>query len=156
MKKTIKLNEELIDVDVIEESPRFILFSLDGEEYAVRLENNDDYRMNLSYKANNKTVVNVDPHFVVDGIEFNISAPKFSRNKSKSTGSGQMTSPMPGKILKIFVKDGDPVKAGTPILVMEAMKMEHTIKATVDGKIDKILYKEGDQVTGGVELVKLC
>jgi 3-methylcrotonyl-CoA carboxylase alpha subunit len=54
------------------------------------------------------------------------------------------------------VKVGQDVVAGTPILVMEAMKMEHTIKASKAGKIEKIYFLEGDQVAGGVELVKLC
>jgi 3-methylcrotonyl-CoA carboxylase alpha subunit len=63
---------------------------------------------------------------------------------------------MPGKILKILVTIGQDVVIGTPILVMEAMKMEHTIKASKSGKIEKIFFKEGDQVSGGVELVKLC
>jgi 3-methylcrotonyl-CoA carboxylase alpha subunit len=63
---------------------------------------------------------------------------------------------MPGKILKLLVKVGEDVVPGTPILVMEAMKMEHTIKASKAGKIEKIHFKEGDQVAGGVELVKLC
>ena len=60
------------------------------------------------------------------------------------------------KILKIFIKEGSEVEPGTPILVMEAMKMEHTIKASKKGVVEKIHYKEGDQVQGGVELVKLC
>jgi biotin carboxyl carrier protein len=73
----------------------------------------------------------------------------------KSVDHGQMKSPMPGKILKILVKVGDEVKAGTPILVMEAMKMEHTIKASKAGTILQIHFKEGDQVAGGVELVNV-
>ncbi|MBY0415971.1 MAG: acetyl-CoA carboxylase biotin carboxyl carrier protein subunit [Bdellovibrionales bacterium] len=155
MKKQIQLNEELIDVDIIDQGPRFVLFNLDGTEYAVNLGNVDDYKMTLDYDNSNTTVSTVDTHFVVDGIEFAIDAPKRSRTKSKSSDHGQMTSPMPGKILKIFVKVGDIVKPGTPILVMEAMKMEHTIKASKNGVIEKIFFKEGDQVQGGVELVKL-
>ena len=156
MKTIIELNNELIDVDVIEQNPKFVLFNLEGREYTVSLESCDDYRYNLSLNQFNKTVVAVDSHFVVDGVEFSINAPKRSRSKSKATGLHQMTSPMPGKILKIFVKEGSDVILGTPILVMEAMKMEHTIKAGISGKIEKIFYKEGDQVSGGVELVKLC
>lgn len=156
MRKQIQLNEEMIDIDLIEQSPRFVLFNLDGTEYAVKLGSVDDYKYNLEYEDTNSTVAAVDTHFVIDGIEFAIDAPKRSRSKSKAHVVGQMTSPMPGKILKIFVKVGDEVKAGTPILVMEAMKMEHTIKASKAGKIEKIHFKEGDQVQGGVELVKLC
>ena len=146
----------MIDIDVIEQNARFVLFNLDGTEYSVNLSNVDDYKMNLAYKNTNVTVVGVDTHFVVDGVEFAISAPSRSRAKGKTADHGQMTSPMPGKILKIFIKEGSEVIPGTPILVMEAMKMEHTIKASKKGVVEKVHYKEGDQVQGGVELVKLC
>jgi 3-methylcrotonyl-CoA carboxylase alpha subunit len=67
-----------------------------------------------------------------------------------------MISPMPGKILKIFVELGAEVVAGTPLLVMEAMKMEHTIKAAKTGVIAKIHFQENAQVAAGVELVTIC
>jgi biotin carboxyl carrier protein len=156
MKRQIELNDELIDIDILEQNPRFVLFNLDGTEYAVNLGNVEDYKYNLAYNSGNTTVVAVDTHFVVDGFEFAISAPRRNRSKGKSADHGQMTSPMPGKILKIFVDVGQEVTPGTPILVMEAMKMEHTIKASKTGKVEKIYFKEGDQVQGGVELVKLC
>ena len=156
MKTQIQLNDEMIDIDIIEQNPRFVLFNLEGTEYAVNLASVDDYKYNLAYSNANSTVASVGTHFVIDGIEFNIDAPRRSRGKAKSADHGQMTSPMPGKILKIFVKAGDVVQAGTPILVMEAMKMEHTIKASKEGVVEKIHFKEGDQVQGGVELVKLC
>ena len=156
MKRQIQLNEELIDIDVIDQNPRFVLFNLDGTEYAVNLGNIDDYKLNLNYNHMNKSVVALDTHIVVDGIEFSIDTPKKSRAKGKNADHGQMVSPMPGKILKVLVNEGDNLEAGTPILVMEAMKMEHTIKASKTGKIEKIFFKEGDQVQGGVELVKLC
>ncbi len=156
MKRQIELNDELIDIDILEQNARFVLFNLDGTEYAVNLGNVEDYKYNLAYNSGNTTVVAVDTHFVVDGVEFAINAPRRSRSKGKSADHGQMTSPMPGKILKIFVKEGQEVTPGTPILVMEAMKMEHTIKSSKIGKVEKIYFKEGDQVQGGVELVKLC
>jgi biotin carboxyl carrier protein len=156
MKTQIQLNNEMIDVDILEQNPRFVLFNLDGTEYAVKLGNVDDYKYNLEYEDTNSSVAVVDTYFVIDGIEFAIDAPKRTRGKTKVQDHGLMTSPMPGKILKIFVKVGDEVKPGTPILVMEAMKMEHTIKASKIGKVEKIHFKEGDQVQGGVELVKLC
>lgn len=156
MKRTIQLNNELIDIDVIEQTPKFVLFNLDGKEYAVHLEKAGEHKLHLSMNALNKTVVGVDSHFVTDGVEFVINAPKRLRSQSKAGSLNQMTSPMPGKILKVFVKVGDSVEAGAPIMVMEAMKMEHTIKANKAGKIEKIFYKEGDQISGGVELVELC
>lgn len=76
--------------------------------------------------------------------------------KSKSAiSAGAMVSPMPGKVLKVFKKNGDSIKAGETVLVMEAMKMEHAIKAPSDGVIAKIVHGEGEQVSGGVLLVEL-
>ena len=62
---------------------------------------------------------------------------------------------MPGKIISISVKAGDTVEKGQPLLVMEAMKMEHTIAAPADGVVQELLYAPGDQVTEGAELLKL-
>ena len=65
------------------------------------------------------------------------------------------TAPMPGKIISIAVKAGDTVEKGQPLLVMEAMKMEHTISAPADGKVAEVFYAIGDQVTEGAELVAI-
>ncbi|MBY0315722.1 MAG: acetyl-CoA carboxylase biotin carboxyl carrier protein subunit [Bdellovibrionales bacterium] len=64
-----------------------------------------------------------------------------------------LTSGMPGKIVKVFVKDGDEVKAGSPLLVMEAMKMENEMKASSDVKISKVHVKPGDTVEAGATLI---
>ena len=68
---------------------------------------------------------------------------------------GGLTAPMPGKIISISVKAGDTVEKGQPLLVMEAMKMEHTISAPADGKVTEVFYAVGDQVTEGAELVAI-
>ena len=68
---------------------------------------------------------------------------------------GGLTAPMPGKIISIAVKAGDTVEKGQPLLVMEAMKMEHTISAPADGKVAEVFYAIGDQVTEGAELVAI-
>ena len=69
--------------------------------------------------------------------------------------AGGLTAPMPGKIISISVKAGDTVEKGQPLLVMEAMKMEHTISAPGDGKVEEVFYGVGDQVTEGAELVSI-
>jgi biotin carboxyl carrier protein len=61
---------------------------------------------------------------------------------------------MPGKIIEIFVKPGDIVKANKPLLIMEAMKMENEMRATSDVKIKEILVKQGDSVESGALLIK--
>jgi 3-methylcrotonyl-CoA carboxylase alpha subunit len=69
---------------------------------------------------------------------------------------GRLTAPMPGKVVSFAVQAGDAVKAGQPLAVMEAMKMEHTIAAPHDGTVVELLYAPGDQVADGAELLKLA
>ncbi len=68
-------------------------------------------------------------------------------------GDLALKSGMPGKIVKVFVKEGDEVAAGTPLLVMEAMKMENEMKASADVKISKVHVKPGDNVESGATLI---
>ncbi len=67
----------------------------------------------------------------------------------------RVLAPMPGKIITLLVAEGEEVSAGTPLLVMEAMKMEHTLKAPCDGRVDAIDRAVGDQVAEGDRLVQL-
>jgi len=68
--------------------------------------------------------------------------------------TGRLTAPMPGKLIAIHAAAGARVERGTPLLVMEAMKMEHTIVAPSDGVVSEVLYAVGDQVVEGAELVR--
>lgn len=72
-----------------------------------------------------------------------------------SNGSSLITSPMSGRILSIRVKPGDSVNSGDEMCVIEAMKMEQTIKAHRDGVIKKVLVKPLDQVAINATLVEL-
>jgi 3-methylcrotonyl-CoA carboxylase alpha subunit len=72
----------------------------------------------------------------------------------KETG-GRLTAPMPGKVVSFAVAAGDTVKAGQPLAVMEAMKMEHTIAAPADGDVLELLFAPGDQVAEGEALLTL-
>ena len=72
-----------------------------------------------------------------------------------SNHGGTLTAPMPGKIVAVAVKAGDQVKNGDPLLVMEAMKMEHTVLAPWDGTVEEVFYQPGDQVSDGAQLIAL-
>lgn len=72
---------------------------------------------------------------------------------SALSAAGNLSSEMPGKIVKIFVKVGQDVKAGDPLLIMEAMKMENEIRAARDAKITAIHVKEGENVETGAPLI---
>jgi 3-methylcrotonyl-CoA carboxylase alpha subunit len=156
MKKQVIVNEEVVEVDLVEQNSNFVLFKFNGEEYGVNLESSRDGKFILNYNNKNYKAINVDNSFIIGGHEIEVALPSKNRNKSIHEGHSGMVSPMPGKILKIIKKVGEIVKKGEPILIMEAMKMEHTIKASVDGKIEKMFYKVGDQVPAKVELVKIC
>jgi len=72
-----------------------------------------------------------------------------------AAASGNLSAPMPGKLLSFAVKVGDRVKAGQALAVMEAMKMEHTVAAPSDGTVAELLYAPGDQVHEGAPLLRL-
>ena len=69
--------------------------------------------------------------------------------------AGRLTAPMPGKIVAILAAKGSAVEKGAPLLIMEAMKMEHTITAPTAGIVTELLYAVGDQVTDGAQLLVL-
>ncbi|MEH6636021.1 MAG: acetyl/propionyl/methylcrotonyl-CoA carboxylase subunit alpha [Halioglobus sp.] len=64
-----------------------------------------------------------------------------------------LTAPMNGTVVALLAEIGSAVEADTPLLVMEAMKMEHTIRAPVAGKVEAFFYQPGDLVDGGAELL---
>ena len=80
---------------------------------------------------------------------------KLSHAGEAADEGGGLTAPMPGKVISILVEAGATVSKGEPLLVMEAMKMEHTITAPADGTIALIHYGVGDQVAEGEALVAI-
>ena len=66
---------------------------------------------------------------------------------------GRLTAPMPGKVVAVLATSGQEVKKGDALVIMEAMKMEHTIAAPSDGLVEEVLYQVGDQVADGAPLL---
>jgi len=83
------------------------------------------------------------------------SAPVGVSSAPVPAGENVVTAPMPGKVLRILVREGDEVKVGQGLLVLEAMKMENEIPSPKDGVVKKILVKEGDTVDTGQPLIEL-
>lgn len=75
--------------------------------------------------------------------------------KKTASHNDEIQAPMPGKITKVFLKTGDRVSAGQVVLVMEAMKMEYSLKAPADGEVEKLDCRVGDQVILGKLLCKI-
>ncbi len=68
---------------------------------------------------------------------------------------GHVTTPMPGSVVKVHVKEGAKVKAGEPLLVIEAMKMENEVGAPIDGTVVAVLVDQGDAVKPGELLIEI-
>jgi len=89
-----------------------------------------------------------------DGVEARVHAMGFDVNRNH-VKLKQITSPMPGLVLKILANEGDQVSEGQPVLVLEAMKMENVLNAPTDGVITKVFVQAGKNVNKGQVLVAL-
>ena len=160
-----------------------IIFEFNDEEYKFQYENNNNHiqihREHFKRLSTSSVlIISVDEehiHCEIDGIVIKAFISCFHDEITINSGSGDLvfkvlpkfldpneiiiegslTAPMPGKILNINVKKGADVKAGETLLILEAMKMEHTIKATSDGKVVELYVKTGEQVESGSDLMKI-
>ncbi len=83
------------------------------------------------------------------------AAPKTAPKASGTAGAVKISAPMPGTIVEVKAKVGDPVKNGTVIAILEAMKMENDIVADRDGTIASIEVGKGDSVSTGTVIATL-
>jgi len=133
--------------------------------------NKNNYEVIVKKVTDNKAIVEVNgqEHTVaINQIERLILPETVPKPKPKqATGSksvpaaastvvasgGRVIAPMPGQIKAIFVREGDKVKAGQKLLIMEAMKLENKLPASQDGIVKQILVRDGDIVSQGQELI---
>ncbi len=131
------------------EGPHEIWVIVDGEKLLVQVEDLHQ-RPIVAYVEGSRFEINIEEaeSGVVDD-----HAPENQRTRSIPAGtSSEVTAPMPGDIIQIHVKEGQIVKAGDPLCVLDAMKMKNTIHAPQDGKIAEIFVDEGQSVEYGVPL----
>jgi len=81
-----------------------------------------------------------------------LQKPRFP-DKTQAVPAGGCVAPMPGKVIELRVAEGDTVQAGQVLMIMEAMKMEHSVTAPQDGTVGQILVTAGDQVDADALLV---
>jgi propionyl-CoA carboxylase alpha chain len=93
-------------------------------------------------------------HFVnVDGRDLTlIEEPRFPES-SEVLAAGGLTAPMPGRVVKVLVAEGDECVRGQPLVILEAMKMEHAVVAAQAGRVSRLHVREGDPVDAGAPLV---
>lgn len=121
----------------------------DIEENNVRVEvNGTPYTVELEKQSTPK----IKP--VVRTASTTPAAPTTTVTRPATVGSKSgVKSPLPGVILDIKVKEGDTVKRGQTLLILEAMKMENDIKADRDGKVTAIKVSKGESILEGTDLI---
>lgn len=127
------------DLDVIAESigSNVIRLQINGSwERFITLRNEDTVL--VSWKNRWYALTEVNP---------------FEPDLSTIAGASNIIAPMPGKLLKVLVANGDAVTEGQPLAIIEAMKMEHTLSAPFDGEVDQIFYAEEDFVEADATLI---
>ncbi|MDY7539476.1 acetyl/propionyl/methylcrotonyl-CoA carboxylase subunit alpha [Undibacterium sp. RTI2.1] len=164
LQRTIKLEEEHgaheVVVSYLADS---WLITVNGASAKVTLANHTGHQLSLTIgdqtlggqtitgtvvrNAETLNIFSQDQH-----TQLHYADPMAHAGEAESEG-GRLTAPMPGKIVAVLVSAGQEVKKGDALLIMEAMKMEHTIAAPHDGVVEEVLYAVADQVTEGAPLL---
>ncbi len=125
----------------------------------------DDGRLTIGL-GGDRFVATVVRRQTADGVDYTLFADGTSRRlrlvdpldvtqyETAGAAEAAVRAPLPGKIIDVRVKVGDKVSKGQPLLVLEAMKMEHTLAAPADGTVKSVRYAVGEQVAEGAELVE--
>ena len=120
------------------------------KEYKIKVNGNE---YNVSVEEVGGTISNVSVSAPTAAPTAAPAAAPKAAAAPASAGGIKVTSPLPGVILDVAVKEGDAVKKGDKVIVLEAMKMENVIEATADGVIKEIKVKKTDSVLEGDVLV---
>ena len=145
----VALDGKVYDVDVcmLEENVCSLIHK--GISYNAELTRENDnkhYRVNLNYSV-----------YDINMLDSQAKYMRMRKNKNSMSGmqADVITAPMPCKIVKVFVKPGDKLKAGDSVLTMEAMKMMSNYKVAEDCTIKEVIVKEGESVMANAVLAKL-
>jgi 3-methylcrotonyl-CoA carboxylase alpha subunit len=131
-------------------------WDINGVEIRLATHAGNDYVLSVGEQTVSATVVRDGEHFHVfsKGVHTDLHYNDALAHAGEAEAEGgRLTAPMPGKIVAVLVKAGQDVKKGEALLIMEAMKMEHTIAAPHEGIVEEVLYAVGDQVTEGAPLL---
>ncbi len=100
----------------------------------------------------------------IDGRTYNVEIDEGERRTARkrrvakssgASGSGVISSAIPGKIVAIMASEGDEVEAGAVVIVLEAMKMQNEIKAGIDGIVKEVMCKPGERVEANMPLMEI-
>jgi biotin carboxyl carrier protein len=135
----ISLDGKELDASVAEVVSNTFSVLLNGESHQIRVAPRTDGTLTL--------------HTGLAEYQAEVSDPRVWRGRRHGAleveGRQQVTAPMPGKVVRVLVSEGDAVEAGQGLLVVEAMKMQNEIRSPKSGKVEKLLAREGLAVNAG-------
>ncbi len=132
--------EHLVDAHQVQESVWSVLYGTDSFEVDVQ-GRDEDYEVLIDGDCYKFSLMNEQRKSLI-------------RSGGKSAaGKALVVSPMPGKVVKLLVSEGEEVKAEQGVIVVEAMKMENELKSAVTGKVMEIFVAEGEVVESGTKLI---
>jgi biotin carboxyl carrier protein len=167
MGNEVKINNRKATVEIIEQKGSVCKAIIDGREYEVDVMKVEAGVYSILYKnqstnmemvengaPNKYSVVTRSSHYDVEVID---ALTRYRNNTNGEIGiSGNIiTTPMPGKVVKIQVSEGDIVEDGQNVITISAMKMESDYKAHLAGIIKKVHVSEGDNIIGNQPLVEI-
>jgi|TARA_B110000263_G_scaffold248698_1_gene264220 biotin carboxyl carrier protein len=135
-KYNFQINNENFIVEIISENEEYFTVDVNGEIIEVR---NYENEKKISFQKN---IEQINSSNLSNSNEKSIHEKQSNNNNL----SGQVKALMPGKVLKILVSVGESISVGTPLLVIESMKMENTISSDFTGKVIDIHIKVDDSV----------
>jgi len=140
--KTFELSvgDKTYKIDVEKFDGKRATVRVDGKSYEI------DVKKGFSTDSKAGPVSTSSQPIAPKGAPATPEPPQAPVPSAPSAGGGEVAAPMPGLILNIMVGVGDQVTAGTPLIKMEAMKMENVIPSPVNGTVKTIAVKEGDNV----------
>lgn len=163
----IKIGDRLAKVNIIKESNNKVQIEVDGKIYDIDVVAVDaGYSIIYDKKSYNVEIIESEnpKYFVVNTLhnsfDVDIVDAEYryieNRNKAKEIGgSNVISSPMPGRVVKILVNEGDQVQVGQTVIIVSAMKMESEYKAGINGTVKHVHVKEGDVINGHQPLITI-
>ncbi|MCD4695162.1 MAG: acetyl-CoA carboxylase biotin carboxylase subunit [Bacteroidales bacterium] len=141
---TFLVGEKKYEVALSQMEDGILEVDINGEPEVFYISNNDKGQGFISYKG---------LPYQIKRKDILVQEDVFGTLDMGGKDGGEIVSPMPGKVIKINISDGQKIKKGDVLLVVEAMKMENNIVAPKDGKVETVKVKAGDIVDGSIELV---
>jgi len=146
------------EVEVAPLSPGKFRVTLDGAPVEIGLEVLTDGRLRLHTPQGvmlaEVTAAGATRFVRVHGMDFVLERETSTSRGTRAHGGG-LEAPMPGVVTRVLVSAGQAVKQGQPLVAIEAMKMEHVLRAPRDGRVRAVAARQGEMVNGGAALVEL-